>query len=60
MSYPVLAFAPVESVRNIVEALTNQTFNGFPIVDSVHHLECPVSLHNFKINGILIIKKKNG
>ncbi|KAK9511537.1 hypothetical protein O3M35_000173 [Rhynocoris fuscipes] len=33
MSYPVLAFSPVETVRNIVEALTNQTYNGFPVVE---------------------------
>ncbi|BET01426.1 Chloride channel [Nesidiocoris tenuis] len=35
MSYPVLAFSPVEKVRTIVEALTSQTYNGFPIVERV-------------------------
>ncbi|XP_073982659.1 chloride channel protein 7 [Rhodnius prolixus] len=55
MSYPVLAFAPVESVRNIVEALTNQTFNGFPIVDSVHHLECPAEVNSVgRLRGLIL------
>uniref|UniRef100_A0A0A9YRE8 Chloride channel protein n=1 Tax=Lygus hesperus TaxID=30085 RepID=A0A0A9YRE8_LYGHE len=34
MSYPVLAFGPTESIGTIVEALSSETYNGFPIVET--------------------------
>lgn len=34
MSYPVVVLSTVEKVGRILQILTEQTYNGFPVVDS--------------------------
>ena len=46
MSHPVVVFKTVESVGHIVKVLTEETYNGFPIVDAATH-SIPQVVSNF-------------